>query len=502
MYEEALSAADVSRVEVQSNPTASGIVPPTSDTAPARVDLSAADVQAMVTALAAATGPDGRGAEADAQRIDLIRALEDLKNAAAGAQTAVIEEFDRSQRAQQVAAGETARRVGAGVAEQVALARRISPRRGRRHLSLARILRTELPCTYRALRAGRITKKSATLMAHGTSCVSREHRSVIDSEIAGEPETIENLGERGVEVAAAKAAYRLDPASAVERRRRAEAERYVSLRPAPDTMTYLTALLPVADGVAVYAALSQAADTARATGAPATRGQIMADTLRDAVVVHEPTVADDDRASDRERPGAPAGVGLVLNVVMSERQLFGSGSASEGEVLIGGPSGGLTAVDADLARQLAALTPAERVWVRRLYTTPDGSELAAIDSTRRRFPPGLQRLIRFRDQECRTPWCHAPIRHSDHVMPAADDGRTTLSNGAGTCEACNYAKEAHGWRVRPSPASENPHLVVTTTPTGHTYSSAPPPPPGGALRTLWSAPRGPLVDIVPSSRAA
>ena len=44
-------------------------------------------------------------------------------------------------------------------------------------------------------------------------------------------------------------------------------------------MTYLTGLLPVAQGVAVHAALTRAADTLRATGDPRTRGQIMADTL-------------------------------------------------------------------------------------------------------------------------------------------------------------------------------------------------------------------------------
>ena len=53
----------------------------------------------------------------------------------------------------------------------------------------------------------------------------------------------------------------------------------MSLRPAPDTMSQLSALLPVAQGVAVYAALTRSADTARAGGDARSRGQIMADTL-------------------------------------------------------------------------------------------------------------------------------------------------------------------------------------------------------------------------------
>ena len=42
-------------------------------------------------------------------------------------------------------------------------------------------------------------------------------------------------------------------------------DRRVSLRPAPDTMTWLGALLPVKDRVAVFAALDQAAKAAAAS---------------------------------------------------------------------------------------------------------------------------------------------------------------------------------------------------------------------------------------------
>jgi hypothetical protein len=57
--------------------------------------------------------------------------------------------------------------------------------------------------------------------------------------------------------AAAGIGYRLDPEQAVRRHRKAVADRCVTLRPAPDTMTYLTALLPAVDGVAAYAALTR-----------------------------------------------------------------------------------------------------------------------------------------------------------------------------------------------------------------------------------------------------
>ena len=56
-------------------------------------------------------------------------------------------------------------------------------------------------------------------------------------------------------------------------------DRHVCLRPAPDTMSRLSALLPVAQGVAIYAALCKAADSTLATRGDRTRSQIMADEL-------------------------------------------------------------------------------------------------------------------------------------------------------------------------------------------------------------------------------
>ncbi len=44
-------------------------------------------------------------------------------------------------------------------------------------------------------------------------------------------------------------------------------------------MTYVTALLPVAQGVAVHAALTREAATKRAAGDPRTQGQVMADSF-------------------------------------------------------------------------------------------------------------------------------------------------------------------------------------------------------------------------------
>ena len=105
------------------------------------------------------------------------------------------------------------------------------------------------------------------------------------------------------------------------------------------------------------------------------------------------------------------------------------------------PSPAATAATAD--------DTAFKVWLRRLYTHPRTGELIAMDSRARIFPPGLRRLIQTRDDTCRTPYCDAPIRHLDHITPWHHGGKTTQTNGAGLCEACNHTKETPGWTARP-----------------------------------------------------
>ena len=118
------------------------------------------------------------------------------------------------------------------------------------------------------------------------------------------------------------------------------------------------------------------------------------------------------------------------------------------------------------------------VWVRRLFTRPETGQLVAMDSRRRRFAGQLRRFVILRDQFCRTPWCDAPIRHTDHPIPHRAAGTTSAENAQGLCEACNYAKEAPGWQVTATQGAGR-HLVAITTPTGRRYTSHAPDPPGG-----------------------
>ena len=384
--------------------------------------------------------------------IERIAELERVKSAAAAGQARAAAALDASRRAAEAAAGVPAANRGRGVASEVALARRDSPARGGRHLGFAKALVNEMPHTLGALQQGLLSEWRATLIVRESACLDIEDRQALDAELCGDPAGLDGMGDARVAAAARSIAYRLDPHAVVERAAKAETERTVTIRPAPDTMTWLTALLPVAQGVSVYAALRRAADT---TFDGRSRGQVMADTLVECVT---------GRSAATPTP-------IAVNLVLSDRTLL-SGDNTPADISGYGP------IPAEVARGLVMAVGTDsrsRATLRRLYTHPESGALVAMESRARRFPRGLATFIGLRDQRCRTPYCDAPIRHRDHATPHARGGRTAVANGLGSCERCNYVKEAAGWRVSTDFDETGRHAAEFTTPTGRHYRSAAPP---------------------------
>jgi hypothetical protein len=470
--------------------------------------LTPADVASFVERL-----PSLQVDLSDAQRMDLVTGLEAVKGAVAAAQARVSVAFADWQIELQRSRGAAKEQLGRGVGAQLALARHESPSRGSRHLGLARALvGGELPHTMAHLAAGRTTEWRATIVCQETACLTVEQRREVDAALADE---LPSLGEVRLRGKARALAVRLDNAAAAHRAAQADGVRRVTLRPAPTTMVYLTALLPVAQGVASLAAL-RAAAADRDPGDMRTVDQVCAD-----VLVERLTGRSDAEA-----------VSIEVQLVMSADSLFPTDKALGDPGISAGPRvevgttpgqepavlGGHV-VPSAFARALLerSVAAGASVWLRRLFTSPDGSDLVALDSRRREFTGMLRRFVELRDQTCRTPWCDAPIRHIDHVSPSRKGGSTAAGNGRGTCAACNYAREAPGWsaevidegpqwsgssptgeeppdvcvvRLR-SPHSEAaglgpPHTVRLTTPTGHAYDSTAPPVLPSRARTLVS----------------
>ncbi|MEN0136092.1 MAG: DUF222 domain-containing protein [Rhodococcus sp. (in: high G+C Gram-positive bacteria)] len=395
--------------------------------------------------------------------IDLLDAIEALKSVGCAAQAVITDDVATNIRADRRARGLPQVEWGRGIATQIALARRESPNRGGRHLGFAQALVHEMPHTLAMLQTGRLNEWRATLLVRETACLSAHDRGIVDRRLCSDPDTLDGVGDRGLVAKAKALAAELDAAAVVARHRKAVAERRVTTRPAPDSMAYLSVLMPMEQAVCLQATLGRDADRLIATGDSGgrTRNQLMVDLL-----------------FERGTGGSVAsGVPVAVDLVISDETLLAG--ESEAADLVGfGP------VPAGIARQLIAdaLDRDTEVTLRNVYACPVSGALTAMESQARTFPKSLRKLIDLRDRTCRTPWCDAPIRHHDHIRSHRKSGATTADNGSGLCEACNYAKEGDGWTARAVHTPGRTHLFDLGTPTGHHYRSAAPPLPAPADR--------------------
>ena len=298
----------------------------------------------------------------------------------------------------------------------------------------------------------------------------------MDEELAGNPERLKGMGNRRLEAEAKRAAYRLDAHAVVKRAAKAEADRHVSSRPEPDVMVSVRTLLPVAQGVAVMAALQQEADRLANAGDPRTRGQVMADTVFERVTGRstadparlEVQLVMTDRAllQGENEPARLTGYGIVpaqyardlirlrqdpprttqpgtgdrppdsgppgMSPPGTSTGRSGSGFGRKAPPA-GTEPGWKTARAQAKQDRLRTLKVGgvEDAWIRRLYTAPGDGQLLGLDSKARKFPDGIRRMVMARDASCAGPWCDAPIRHIDHIVAWSQGGPTTLANGAG-----------------------------------------------------------------------
>ncbi len=305
-----------------------------------------------------------------------------------------------------------------------------------------------------ALTSGVLTEWRATILVRETAYLTREAREEIDRRICADPAALVGVSDREIEASAKRHAYELEPEAVVARKSKAEEDRRVSVRPAPDLMTQLSVLLPMADGIAVYAALKKHADSVVGQD-DRNHAQVMTDTLVERVTgraVAEPTP-------------------IALNVVLSERSLFGVDD-SAADVHGYGP------IPATVARLLVAdsVSPEGDTasTMRKLYARPSDGALVAMESRARAFPTTLAQFIRMRDQRCRTPYCGAPIVEVDHATPHRRHGPTSAVNADGTCVLHNRAKEAPGWFYDVKMV-DGVRVIDVITPTARRHRSVAPP---------------------------
>jgi hypothetical protein len=165
----------------------------------------------------------------------------------------------------------------------------------------------------------------------------------------------------------------------------------------------------------------------------------------------------------------PAGIGVVVNLVITDLTAFGF--SDEPAQLFG-----LGSVPAPIAREMIRAAQAEHAaTLRRLYTDPATGALVGMESSARAFSEGLGKLLAFRDRYCRHPYCDAPIRHLDHIHPHAHGGPTSFANGQGLCAGHNLIKDTNHTTTTPintsavgdtltwSASDSGPHNAGSTT---------------------------------------
>ena len=470
-------------------------------------------VRAVVVELA---GVDGAGCS-DLDRLAAVTALEELKGACAAAQARLTVALATSQAAahdgdvsgSRVEEGVgPSRRSGRGVGEMVALARRESPTRGDQHLGLAKALVREMPLLHGLLTHGQVSEWVATKVVQGTATLSRADRGVADARLAP---VLPGLGPKGAGATARRVAAELDAAAVVAAMAAAVRCRRVTVRPAPDGMAYLTVLAPLVETVGAFAALGRDADAVvggHGCQPPAgrSRGQVMADlavqrmgglgfgqvqpveiqlVMTDTTLLGQGTAVRDAspgrRQGSEQAPVEVVGFGPVPTAFVRDRLRHGTEPEIEAEPkCVNGHPGASDAKAAEPGQDSQAAQQAGAVWLRRLYTSPDGRDLVAMDSRRRTFGGLLRQFLVLRDQTCRVPWCEAPIRAIDHVTPAARGGPTTAGQGDGTCVRHNNVKEEPGWAFTVTssgldPGRPGPHTMSIRTPAGRGYTSTAPP---------------------------
>jgi hypothetical protein len=132
-----------------------------------------------------------------------------------------------------------------------------------------------------ALEQGRITVAKARILAAETMNLSDEHIAAVEQQVLVKARQ-QTPGQ--LRAATRKAVLSADPAATQKRAERARRERGVQMWPEPDGMATLSAYLPAAEAVGVFAVLDEYARRARGTSDERSMDAHRADALADLVL--------------------------------------------------------------------------------------------------------------------------------------------------------------------------------------------------------------------------
>ena len=368
----------------------------------------------VTTAFAPPTETAVSAAAEELARLEELVALRNSIDAEIAETTRAFARAEVDARLDQIAAEHvTVERVEASIVDRLGRALRVSPTRARAQLRIGRDLHTGLDRLRESFGAGEIDQPKVTAIVGAAAHLDAAERAEVDAKLAAHD--LHTLGLRRVTDLARTIVAEVAPEKFTERARTARRDRHVTISPTDDGMALLRAYLPAEQGIACYAALRKAVTEHWVSPDPVTRtrAQIMADTLVERLTGTAPT--------------EPV-TAVEIQVLVPIETLVNADGPVPAELPGFGP------VPAEFLTE-----PGHTTW-RRLITQ-DGVVIGA-GSRRRTFTGVLADVIRSRDRgRCTAPHCDAPIQHLDHLHRWSDGGRTTLTNGAGTCAFHNLVRE-------------------------------------------------------------
>jgi hypothetical protein len=302
-----------------------------------------------------------------------------------------------------------------------------------RSLATCRRLVQSMPGMLTALASETLHPRSVHKVGSMMGPVSPPLRQLVDEMLTAQLPELRDCGTEEIAAHVERILHALDPEGAAQRHQRAKQDRHVTITRGDHGMATVRALIPGLDAARIRKGLSVAAEAARAGGDRRGHQQIMADLFADALVGRgdgiDPTTLD-------------------IGIVITDRSLLAPAHADAATIEGFGP------VPYDHVREamLRAVQQGEEdtdlaLTIRQLYADLDDGDLVAVEARSRAFPASLKRFLMLAHQSCRAPYCDAPIRQMDHIVPWSQGGPTSLDNGNGLCGGDNQ-KESSGETVR------------------------------------------------------
>lgn len=389
------------------------------------VDVAAAR---SVLAEIGATGSDALDALSAQETIALLARLQDLSGAIAAVQARALVQLEAAVKEDCLRREETPKQALKIARSETSKVQKQSKACAGQSMSSCRRLVRSMPGMLTALASGRVSVTSVHAVGRTMGPAKPEQRAQVDAILGSHLPYLEGCGADEWASEAEKILHSLDPHGAAEGHHVAKRERHVTVRRGEHGMCTVTARLSALDGARLRKGLSVAAEKARTQGDRRGHQQIMADLFADALIGRGEGI---DPAT------------LEIGVIVTDRSLLAPDHADAATIE------GYGAVPYEHIREemLAAAQPAVEdpeleMTLRRLYIDSEDGQLLAVESRSRQFPPALARFLRLGHQTCRAPYCDASIRQNDHIVPWAEGGPTSVSNGNGLCAADNQKEES------------------------------------------------------------